>query len=152
MKTRNLNNMYNDINTLKEKVGLYYTQYGKIPVVEEVYTNTGDIKNINPNDNDKYHVVDLQALENVTLTFGKDYETYKENQNPTLTDIYIINEQSHNIYYVKGITLDNNTYYTIPGDYTKVEINTSACNHPRLVTGMTPVKYNGTEFVETREL
>ena len=142
--------MYNDINILKEKVGLYYTQYGKIPVLEDVYTNTNNIINTNPNDNEKYYVIDMQALENVTLNFGKDYQTYKEIKNPTLKDLYIINEQSHNVYYVQGVELDGNTYYTIPGDYTKVELDTSLCNHPKLATGMIPVKYNGTEFVETQ--
>lgn len=124
IKTRNLNNMYNDINVLEERVGLYYTKYGKIPVLDREYTNIENIKNINPNDNEKYYAIDLQAIENITLNFGKDYETYKEIFNPTLTDIYVINEQSHNIYYVKGISLDNNIYYTIPGDYTKIEVPT----------------------------
>lgn len=123
--TRNLNNMYNDIRILKDKVDIYYSKYGTIPVLEDAYTSmntlTTEITSMNPNDNSKYYVIDLTALENVTLNYGKDYEKYKQSSYTNGTDLYIINEQSHNIYYVRGIQLDEKTYYTVPGSYTKVE-------------------------------
>lgn len=122
MNTRALNNMYNDITIIKDKVDIYYSQYGTLPIIKTSYTNIKNIENININDNENYYVVDLEALENITLIYGKDYKSYKQNQDNEKTDLYIINEQSHTIYYVKGITLDNKNYYTIPNEYTKVEI------------------------------
>ncbi len=122
MNTRALNNMYNDITIIKDKVDIYYVQYGTLPIIKKLYTNVENVKNININDNENYYVVDLEALENITLTYGKDYKSYKQNQDNETTDLYIINEQSHTIYYVKGITLDNKNYYTIPNEYTKVKI------------------------------
>ncbi len=120
--TRALNNMYNDITILKDRIDVYYSKYGTIPVLEGEYTNTKNIQNINSNDNDKYYVIDLEALENLTLTHGDGYTRYKQVQSSYITDIYVINEQSHNIYYVRGVVLDGNTYYTLPGDYTKVNL------------------------------
>lgn len=123
-KTKALNNMYNDISSLTNKIQIYYSKYGEIPIIKEQYINVESIKFINQNDNDKYYVIDLEALENVKLNYGKDYSKYKQNANAELTDIYVINEQSHNIYYIKGVQVDEITYYTIPGEYTKVDVPT----------------------------
>lgn len=148
LDTRALNNMFNDITILKNKVDIYYAQYRALPIIKTLYTNVEKIKNINVNDNENYYVVDLEALENITLTYGKDYKAYKGTPSNSKTDLYIINEQSHTIYYVAGVKLDEKTYYTTVSEYTKVETSTK-CNHPKLGVGMTPVKWNGTEFVET---
>lgn len=121
-KTKALNSMYNDINALTNKIQIYYSRYGEIPVIKELYTNVDSVKYINQNDSDKYFVIDLEALENVTLSYGKDYSKYKQDAKSELTDIYVINEQSHNIYYIKGVQVDEITYYTIPGQYTKVDV------------------------------
>ena len=121
ISTRALNNMYNDIKMLKDRVEIYYAQYGTIPVIRNQYTNTSKIKGINVNDSDIYYVIDLEAIDNLTLTYGKDYKTYKS-QGDSSEDIYIINEKSHTIYYIKGIEVDANMYYTIPDEYTKIEI------------------------------
>ena len=42
--------------------------------------------------------------------------------NRELKDIYIVNEQSHTVYYVSGVNFDGNIYYTTQGTYTKVEL------------------------------
>ena len=120
-KVKALNNMYYDIVKIKDKVDLYYASYNTIPIEKTPYENIGHLLSINPNDNNKYYVVDLEALPNMTLKYGKDYKTYKANPLDTLTDIYVINERSHSVYYVKGITFENTTYYTTPQDTTKVE-------------------------------
>ena len=121
--TRHLNNMYNDIRVLKDRVDIYYSKYGKIPTIGQAYTNIpSEISKINPNDNNNYYVIDLESLENLTLNFGRGYKAYKNEQKEDENDIYIINEQSHNIYYVKGTVLDEKTYYTVPGEYNKIDI------------------------------
>ena len=45
--TRALNNMYNDITILKDRIDVYYSKYGTIPVLEGEYTNIENIQNIN---------------------------------------------------------------------------------------------------------
>lgn len=119
---RALNNMYNDINKLKDKIDLYYATHHTLPIIQANYENIGNIKEINPNDNDKYYVIDLEALENIDLTYGKDYSVYKTSNSNNLTDLYIINEASHSVYYVKGKKIDENIYYTEPKENTKVTL------------------------------
>lgn len=111
MATRTLNNMYNDIELLENKVASYYVKYGQIPILNVIYSDTSKIQNLDANDNDKYYVIDLSLLSNLTLNFGKGYKTIKET-NTFSNDVYIINEQSHNIYYAAGVEFDNIMYYT----------------------------------------
>lgn len=118
-----LTNLYNDISMLREKVSAYYNEYGKIPA-EITYTNTSGLSDVLSSQNDvgDFYVIDLEAMQGITLNYGKDYEKVKndkENAN-SYTDLYIINGNSHNIFYVEGIKIkENNTtkiYYT---DYTE---------------------------------
>ena len=122
---KNLTNMQNDIANLRDKVSLYYSEYGKIPAQTE-YTDVSNLQAagvIGANDTGKFLIIELEILDGLTLNYGKDYERYKANdyENITdLTDIYIINENSNNIFYVQGVGVqENNTtkmYYT---DYTE---------------------------------
>ena len=123
-----LTDLYNDIDMLREKVSAYYNEYGKIPA-EIKYTNTSGLSSIlGYNDKqDEFYIIDLEAMQGITLNYGKDYEKVKndkENAN-TYTDIYIVNLNSHNIFYVEGITVKQGdtkaTYYT---DYTEPENTT----------------------------
>lgn len=118
---KNLTNMQNDIENLRDKVSLYYSEYGDIPAKTE-YPNVENLQAagvIGANDTGKFFILELEKLEGLTLNYGKDYETYKKNgytYSPDLTDIYIINEDSHNIFYVEGIRVKENDetkmYYT----------------------------------------
>ena len=135
---QNLKNMQADIENLREKVSSYYMQYGDIPVYyikdsenknEKVeYNNVTNIDVIS-NAVDKkgeFYVIDLSALDNLTLTYGKDYEKIRKKEVTTpeeinnLKDLYIINAVSHNIFYVAGITFGGETFYT---DYTKDDVD-----------------------------
>ena len=123
IRIQNRTKLYNDIELLKEKVSEYYNEYGKIPANIE-YTNIGNLSNILSKNNDtgKFYVIDLEAMKGITLNYGKDYEKIKDNESSanSYQDVYIINQNSHNIFYVKGITETSNnittTYYT---DYTQ---------------------------------
>mgnify|MGYP000661177381 CR=1 FL=1 len=123
VKISNLSALQSDIVNLQDKVASYYAQYGKIPAItSNEYTNIDDIKNAgvisSSVDTGKFYVIDLSAMENVTLNYGKDYEKVRTGEAQTseqinnLKDIYIINETSHNIFYVEGIKIDNEQYYT----------------------------------------
>lgn len=101
-----VNAMYEDIETLEDKIALYYLDYGYIPVKEKRNFNNS----INPNDNDVYYEIDLNKLDNIYLNY-----TQKE-------DCYVINEESHTIYYLSGIDYKNEKIYTKNVNYTLVDL------------------------------
>lgn len=129
---RNVTNMQNDIANLRDKIALFYAEYGEIPIkteYQDIYNLPSEI--IGANDTGKFYIIELEKLDGLTLNYGEDYETYKANgyqYSANLKDIYIINEDSHNIFYVEGIgvTEDGRTqmYYTdyTQGDSEKVEM------------------------------
>ena len=119
-----LTNLYNDIELLREKTSEYYNEYGKIPG-EIKYTNINKLSNVLSEKNEigyDFYIIDLEAMQGITLNYGKDYNKVKNDRGNcnNYTDIYIINENSHNIFYVQGVSIkeDNitQTYYT---DYTE---------------------------------
>lgn len=106
-----LNNLYKDINILDERISMYYLNTGNIPIKEGeiVFDNS-----INPNDNDEFYELNLEMLENLSLNYG--------NREFGNDDIYIINNNSHTIYYQKGISYNNEKYYTRNLKYEKIEM------------------------------
>ncbi len=123
-----LTDLYNDIDLLREKVSAYYNEYGKIPA-EIKYTNISQLTNVISKKNDigDFLVIDLEAIKGITLKYGKDYQKIKnDEQNANnYKDVYIINENSHNIFYVQGINIKEDNiekiYYT---DYTEPDETT----------------------------
>ena len=120
---KSLTNMYNDVSNLREKISNYYSIYGDIPVKVK-YENTEVINNlqtagiIGVNDKiDEFYVIELSALEGLTLNLGEDYKKIKNNEAITqeeinnLRDIYIINKNSHNIFYADGVSGGDGKYY-----------------------------------------
>ena len=109
----NLNNLYKDIAILDEAISMYYLDNSNIPVIEKNI----DFKEIyNVNDNLVYYEIDLEKIGNLNLTFGN--KKYGED------DIYIINDNSHTIYYLKGVSYHHKKYYTrenIQYDYIDLE-------------------------------
>lgn len=126
LQVESLRKMQDDITNLTDKVSTYYLTYGTLPILKikgSEYTNTGAINVISREiDTGNFYIIDLKSLDNLTLNFGEDYEKAKDNEldKPEEEkfneledkDIYIINEDSHNIFYVEGITINNETYYT----------------------------------------
>lgn len=119
----NINDLEGDIELLKQKVETFYKEYGEIPISLE-YTNISHLSNILNNKEkelgSKFYVIDLQAMKGITLNLGKDYETVRKmtgtkedlaNVN-NLKDLYIINNITHNIFYVEGINIDGENRYT----------------------------------------
>lgn len=148
-------NFEKDMVALREEINQYYARVKELPIINR-YTNIEmlqDIKNVN--DNDKYYVIDLGLLD-VKLNYGKDYNIIKEKdlneEIVDILDIYIINEQSHTIYYPKGITYNGETHYKSTNQYSQIEniffttesqsYNISKrVNKPELLAGMTPIKF-----------
>ena len=134
LKSNKLRNMQADIDNLRDKVSNYYSNYGEIPADKKIeYTNVEHIRSSGVIsevvDTGAFYVIDLSAIENVTLNYGKDYDKIRNGEATTeeeinkLTDLYIINGESHNIFYVAGIELDGEKFYT---DYTSEEADTVA--------------------------
>lgn len=117
-----LNKMYNDIELLSDKTLNYYSKYNNLPLVKDnennaisyTYSTLEFDKDVN--DNGNYYILDLSAMEGISLNFGKDGF---ENPN-TSDDVYIINEGSHSIYYVKGIKVDGKMYHAISKDESSI--------------------------------
>lgn len=125
LKIQKLNAMHADVRTLEEKIAVFYLKYNRLPITGNPinFYNTIDINQINPNDSeDGYYVIDLRQLEGITLNYAK---TNSED----VEDAYLINEQSHTIYYWKGITIKDNgtnnevTYYTIQRNYANIDLS-----------------------------
>lgn len=124
--------MQNDISNLRDKVSTYYVTYGSFPIAKEYkYANEENLDKIRASkvisdavDTGDFYVIDLKLMDNLTLNYGKDYShltsDLEQEQINQFTDLYIMNENSGNIFYVKGVTVNNVTYYT---DYTQESID-----------------------------
>lgn len=112
VKARKIDSLYTDLELLEDKVNTYYLSYGTIPIKEE-FKGSENFKTVrNVNDNDVYYVIDISLLDGVSLNMKLDF---------TGDDVYIMNEQTHTVYYPKGLTIDNETYYILPKQYSKIE-------------------------------
>lgn len=127
---KKLTNLNNDIELLREKTSDFYEQYGEIPAkIKYPNENLTELKDVLSSKNDigNFYVIDLEAMQGITLNYGKDYDIIKNDKDNVTNykDVYIINKNSHNIFYVKGVSVEeNNTekkYYT---DYTNPDETT----------------------------
>lgn len=106
-----LNNIYKDIDILEERITIYYLNEGIIPIKD----NKMEFSNsINPNDNNNFYEIDLEKLENLSINYGQ--KEFGEE------DIYIINEQSHTIYYLKGVKYNKEKNYTRKLNYETIDL------------------------------
>lgn len=97
-KVSGYNNMVADIKLLEDKILIYFNKYGEIP-------KTSRTINI---DNIEYYEIDLSKLENITLSYGKDYNSSDElTEN---SDVYVVND-SLNVYYLIGVNLSGTRYH-----------------------------------------
>lgn len=115
-------NLENDIALLRDKVEMYYLKNDKLPILEGVtYKSRYFAKDKQPNDNDVYYIIDLNNISGITLNYGKGFFNINSIEDiEDITDLYIINEQSHHIYYADGVLLDDERYYTT---YFETELN-----------------------------
>ena len=149
-----IKNMQNDIENLSDKISAYYNQYGTLPIINEEYTNINEIKDAGlisaTVDKGKFYIIDLSSLENLTLTYGKDFKNVNNTSDKnTLKDIYIINETSHNIFYVKGIKSDGEMYYT---NYTSDQVDKEAVDIKYIDNIKVPDRYTYIGKTENNEI
>jgi len=122
----NLRKLFNDIELLQDKVSNYYLKYDVLPILRnnENIGITYPLEKLsfvkNTNDDEVYYILDLEAMSGIALNYGREgYENIKQNKNVNASedvDVYIINQSSHSIYYVKGIKLDDIIHHTAKRD------------------------------------
>lgn len=111
----NFNKMKNDLELLVDKVSNYYLKTGSIPVLltssgdKVQYTYSAIDFDTDSSDNETYYIIDLAAMDGLVLNYGKEGF---EDPNAS-DDVYIINELTHTIYYVKGMKLDNEIFHYV---------------------------------------
>ena len=112
LQIKNFNKLTTDIDLLQDRVLIYYSNYGSLPILENNSYTKQQIgipeDQISSKDGDKYYVINLEQLDNVTLNYGRGYKNIENSK-----DIYIINETSQVVYYMQGIEYDGKVYYTI---------------------------------------
>ena len=117
IEMKNYNKFKEDIITLSEATKLYYLNNGTLPVATDKVLTSIDVpsKDINPNDNDKYYYIDMSLLPDAETYFGQG------NKDGTFTstdkDLYVVNEKSLTVYYLKGAILNGERHYTSVDDY-----------------------------------
>ena len=112
-----LTRLQNDIEILNDRIASYYVKNGKLPIYKEENTNfqlsksslINQFEDLALSDGDVYYTIDLTALEiNLqTLNYGAGY------QSPDSYDRYIVNEETHVVYYLKGINYEGEEYHTV---------------------------------------
>lgn len=102
-EVNHMKKMLNDLELLEDKVSNYYLKYKALPVLAKYSIPSFER---NSGDNDEYYIIDLEAMEGIALNYGKDFKNASSSN-----DIYIINELTHTIYYVKGIEMDGVRYH-----------------------------------------
>ena len=117
IEMKNYNKFKEDIITLSEATKLYYLNNGTLPVATDKVLTSIDVpsKDKNPNDNNKYYYIDMRLLPDAETYFGEG------NKNGTFTstdnDLYVVNERSLTVYYLKGAVLNGERHYTSVDDY-----------------------------------
>ena len=95
-------NMCSDVKLLEDKILIYYNKYGKIPTIEltaeELASITAGLESIV--DKTKLEKVDTSKLSGITLTYGDE------------EDVFLINKDTFEVYYLNGIEYEGTTYYT----------------------------------------
>lgn len=143
LKINNLNNMYNDIRILNEQVFLYYSKYNELPILTEEYEFGLNSTILGGYESDKFHIIDIDKIDR-NIKSNLKYGSYYYDRNPDEKDnVYIINTVTHQIFYVRGIKVDDITYYTIPGgnEYQNISVDKIIANPPKLENNLKPIVY-----------
>ena len=117
IEMKNYNKFKEDIITLSEATKLYYLNNGTLPVATDKVLTSIDVpsKDKNPNDNDKYYYIDMRLIPDAETYFGEGNKdgTFTSTDN----DLYVVNEKSLTVYYLKGAVLNGERHYTSVDDY-----------------------------------
>lgn len=111
-----LTKLDNDIKTLNDRVAVYFVEHEQLPTYGNPYSKEklkDVIEGLSQNDGDKYYTIDLSLLDNLSLNYGQDYLSFGGNS-------YIINEESHIIYHLEGISYKGEIFHTVGANSTVI--------------------------------
>lgn len=156
-----------DMEKLNEAVSIAYKNLNDISTIGPKYTGSETISNclssidatdssltsassVNPNDSGDYYIINLSTLNSkllentkISLNYGEVNKTCSANGDYASfdnQDVYIINQMTKTIYYVKGIIYNSKIYHNLPTDSSS-NISISV-NAPNISEGMIPIKYD----------
>lgn len=92
-----------------DNVNTYYLENGKLPIVNQIVGASSlgnDFYNnviLNQDENNQLYVVDVSLLKNDTITKGKGTVANK--------DVYLVADNTHNVYYLKGFKFRGQVVY-----------------------------------------
>lgn len=114
-----------DLTQIGEKISQYYSRNKQLPIINK-YTPTSNFEaSKNVNDGEDYYVLDLDELGDLSLNYGKDYDTIKNTNVETsvtqVSDVYVINEISQTVYYAKGINYEGKTYFRLMESFSQID-------------------------------
>lgn len=87
--------MCSDIEMLENKILYFYREYGELPTGNEVSSLPSEINNEHT-----FYEINMDKLSGITLNFGET------------EDIYIVDSETFEVYYLKGIEYKGKIYYT----------------------------------------
>lgn len=111
-------------------IGPEFDKVGSLDFLNETAIPTTIGKNVN--DSDKYYVISIPKLEEKLngkireLNYGSENSkaTGDEEDYTGTDDVYVINEASRTIYYVKGIPYDGVTYHRLSESFSAIANDT----------------------------
>lgn len=114
-----------DLTQIGEKISQYYSRNKQLPIINK-YTETSNFEaSKNVNDGTDYYVLDLDELGDLSLNYGKDYDTIKNTNVETsvtqVSDVYVINQISQTVYYAKGINYEGKTYFRLMESFSQID-------------------------------
>lgn len=102
--------MINDIEYLNEKIANYYLKYNSLPILRNSSNEKVQYTYTKPTfANGIYYIVDLEAMDGIALNYGKEGFEKPNKSN----DVYVIDLNSHQVFYVKGVKVKGEYRYTI---------------------------------------
>lgn len=118
IELKQYNRVKEDIIALSEEVKVYYVKNNKLPIYNEKEIDLKSYgvpdKDMNPNDSGNYYPIDVTKLSSdIELNCGNG----NKNKDFTTDDLYVVNESSLTVYYLKGIYLNKERHYTIIDDF-----------------------------------
>lgn len=111
IKTASYEEFLSKISRVSDDVNQYFLENKKLPVTDEIIAKEGlsnelklEISN-NQDDYNNLYVIDMNKLrsENVKIGFGSVNDL----------DVFIVSENTNNVYYLKGFEYKGNTYYCV---------------------------------------
>ena len=118
IEIKKYNSVKEDIISLSETIKEFYLDNEKLPIDSSKVYKLSDYgvptKDINPNDSNDYYRIDISNFSEIELNNG---ENNNNENNQDTDDMYVVNEKSLTVYYLRGAVLNGQKHYTIVDDF-----------------------------------